>query len=55
MTVIPYEHVHIPTLIKLRAATQPAPAPYVPQSRDVVEWEAQPHVQQITLPSELEG
>lgn len=55
MTVIPFEYVHIPTLIKLRAAAQPAPAPYVPQAGDVVEWVADEHVQNVVLPSQLEG
>lgn len=54
MEVIAYEHVDIPTLVKVRAARarELAPLPYRPRPSDVVEFEADEHVQQITLPSE---
>lgn len=51
MEVVAYEHVDIPTLISLRAARAAelaAPA-YRPRPGDVLEFEADEHVQQITL------
>lgn len=55
MTVIPYEHVDIPTLIKVREARarEMAPTLFRPRPSDIVEFEADDHVQQITLPSEV--
>jgi hypothetical protein len=52
VSVIEFEYVDIPTLVKLRAARTPAPQPYEPRACDVVEFEADDHVQQITLASE---
>jgi hypothetical protein len=54
VNLIAYEHVDIPTLIKVRAARarELAPLPFRPRPGDVVEFEADDHVQQITLPSE---
>jgi hypothetical protein len=52
VSVIEFEYVDIPTLIKLRAARTPAPRPYKPRPCDTVEYEADDHVQQVTLASE---
>ena len=54
MQVVEYEHVDIPTLIKVRAARarELAPLPFRPRPSDVVEYEADDHVQQVTLESE---
>lgn len=54
MNVIEFEHVDIPTLIKVRAAraAEMAPLAYRPRPSDIVEYEADDHVQQITLAAE---
>jgi hypothetical protein len=54
MEVIAYEHVDIPTLVKVREARarELVPPPFRPRRGDVLEFVADDHVQQITLPSE---
>jgi len=49
METVDFEWVDIPTLIKLRAARSPAPLPYKPRAADVVEFEADDRVQQVTI------
>jgi hypothetical protein len=54
MEVIAYEHVDIPTLVKVREARarELAPLPYRPRPGDSLEFVADDRVQQITLASE---
>lgn len=54
MKELRYEHVDIPTLVKVREARarELAPLPYRPRPGDSLEFVADEHVQQITLPSE---
>jgi hypothetical protein len=52
MNEIRYVHVDIPALIAERTRQSP---PYVPRRSDVVEYEVDDHVAQITLPNELDG
>lgn len=55
MEVVAYEHVDIPTLIKVREARarELAPLPYRPRLGDVLEFVADDRVQQVTLSSEV--
>lgn len=53
--VVPYEHVDIPTLSKVREARarELAPVSYRPRPSDIVQYDADDRVQQVTLTSEV--